>query len=327
MKIICNRILLSACIACIPTLYASSPSILYRNEDTDRAQGLMLYAPLDVSTEGIADFLRHVYNRKEYLDVLPNNMSHLMQLLEHGKNSNQTRAYTQSIIKLFSNKLKAAQYINAYAFSSLLAELPDLLSHHFEYKRLDSFDAHKEMINTILYETFLAKYEAFKQNPKDFFNSLSHDILDTLHQDGTSIQDEDISIDELRQTIIRFLEGSTAKLVWSPDEHSKIWESVKTISKQFETLVEHNIISDQNDLDDLFWSLIHRFSYFLQLASPELPVEFYETVKSDLASEQLLLLELEEQEELIESKRDCLTQAIFEGQARRQAIDMGVIVG
>lgn len=307
----------------MPTVYASS---LYRNEDIDRNEGLMLFAPVDVSDEGIANFLKHVYNRKEYLDVLPNNMNHLVQFLQHGKDKQQNREYTQSVIRLFSNKLKAAQYINAYAFSSMLTELPELVADHFEYIRADSFDAHKEMLNTILYETFLAKYENFKRDPKEFFDTLSHEILDTLHQDVPNLQEVDISADELRQTIIRFLECSVSKLIWSPDEYGKIWQNVKKISKQFELLVEYNVITDQNDLDDLYWSLIHRFCYFLQLASPELPVEFYEEIKNDLASAEMLLLELEEQEELIESKRDCLTQAIFEGQARKQAIDMGIIV-
>lgn len=321
MKAKLHSILLSMCVtACIPTIYAY-------NQEIDRNEILRLFAPVDVSTEGIANFLKNVYNRKEYLDVLPNNMSHLVQFLQHGKDSQQNREYTQSVIRLFSNKLKAAQYINAYAFSLMLTEFPELVVDHFEYKRADSFDARKEMLNTILYETFLAKYDNFKKNPKDFFDALSHEILDTFHQDVPSLQNEDISADELRKTIIRFLECSVAKLIWSPDEHGKVWQNVKTIAKHFETLVEYNIITDSNDLDDLYWSLIHRFCYFLQLASPELPVEFYEEIKNDLASTELLLLELEEQEELIETKRDCLTQAIFEGQARKQAIDMGVIVG
>jgi len=308
----------------MPCSHASS-SILYRNEDDDRNEGLMLHAPVDVSPDGVASFLRHVFNHKDYIEVLPHNMNHLMQLLQNAKDTHQTRAYAKSVIKLFSNKLKAVSYINAYTFSQILGQLPETLSIHFVYKRPDTFDSYKEMINNILYETFLSKYESFKKDPTEFFGSLSHEILDTLQQDLPDTQ-EDISTDDLRQTLIRFLEISLNKLIWHPDEHEKIWENVKIISHQLKTLMEHNILNDTNDIDDLYWSLIHRFCYFLQIAGPQLSVEFYETIKNDLANQQLLLLELEEQEELIETKRDCLTLAILEGQARKQAIDMGVIV-
>ncbi len=318
-----------ALIICVTTfmtsMQASSASALYRNAHEDRTESLHFYAPLDVSPEGIRDFLQSVYNRQEYIEILPNNLSHFIQFLQHGKKTHQTRGFAKSVIKLFSNKLKAVQYINAYAFSLTLAELPNLLEEHFSHKRTTALDTYKETINSILYSTFLSKYDFFKKNPKDFFDSLSLEILNTIENDLPIIH-EDISCDELRQTLVRFLEISLGKLIWNPSEHEKIWDNFKTISRQFEQLMEHNIINDANDIDDLYWSLIHRFCFFLEVAAPELPVEFYEAIKNDLATQQLLLLELEEQEELIETKGNYLMQAILQGQAKKQAADMGIIL-
>ena len=49
-------------------------------------------------------------------------------------------------------------------------------------------------------------------------------------------------------------------------------------------------------------------------------------MKNDIATQQLLLLELEEQEELIGTKRNHLTQVIMEGQAKKEAAAAGIIV-
>lgn len=55
----------------------------------------------------------------------------------------------------------------------------------------------------------------------------------------------------------------------------------------------------------------------LEIANPDLPVDFYETMKNDIASQQLLLFELEEQEPLIEPKAKWLIRTVMEGHAKK----------
>lgn len=300
-------------------------TVTYRSEDVEREQGLSLYSPVDASPDGIKNFLQHVYNRNEYIEILPTNLSHIVQFLKHGKKNNQSRAYVKSVIKLFSNKLKGVQYINAYAYSFMLAEFPNLLGDYFLIKRPTGLNKYKDTLNSILYQTFLSKYDFFKKSPQEFFDLLSQEIIETLQHDLPMLSD-DISTEELRNTLVRFLEIGINKLVWHPEEHDKIWASVKSISRQLEALMENNIIDDANDLDDLFWTLIHRFSYFLDLAHDSLPAKFFEMVKNDIATEQLLLVELEEQEALITSKRDHLLQIVRGGLARKQGVAKGLIL-
>jgi len=303
----------------------ANQTMLFKSEDIEREEGLNFYAPVDMSPDGIKNFLQQVYNRSEYFELLPTNLTHLLDFLRNGKKNNQSRAYIRSVVKLFSNKIKGVQYINAYAFSFMLADFPHLLSDYFLIKRPNGLNKYKEELNSILYQTFLAKYDFFKKSPQEFFDSLSQDIIETLQHDLPALSD-DVGPDELRHTLVRFLEISINKLIWHPEEHTKIWASVKGISNQLEALMEHNIIDDANDLDDLYWTLIHRFCYFLDLAHADLPIKFLETIKEDIATQQLLLIELEEQEPLITSKRDHLLQAVRAGIARKQAIDKGIVV-
>jgi hypothetical protein len=297
--------------------------IAYVNEELEIENAL--YNPVKFSASGVRFYLKHAYNRPEYIqDILPSNLSHFIQFLQHGKKTKQTRAYLKSVFKLFNNKVKAAPYLNAYTFSTMLEQLPELLGDHFVIARLDSLDKYKESINDILYSNFLAKYDVFKKKTHEFFDGLSQEIINVLQSD-ISLLEESVSVVELRQTMIRFLEIGSGKLVWSPDEPDAIWDSVKKISTQLEALMDINIINDSNDLDDLYWSLIHRFCFFLDVAGNQLPLSFYDKVKNDIATQQLLLLELEEQEPVLEPKAKWLMRAIVQAQAKREGTEKGII--
>ena len=126
--------------------------------------------------------------------------------------------------------------------------------------------------------------------------------------------------------LFRFLDIALSKLIWNAQEPEQIWDSFKTITKNLENLMEHHIINDLDDLDDLLWTLIHRFCYFLDIVRPELPSAFYEQIKDDLTNQQLALLTIEEQEPLIEPKNSYLLQAVIEGQARKQGAEKGLLL-
>lgn len=291
---------------------------------TDTTQALR--APIQLSAAGIDAFLRTTFNNPIYTsDILPHDFSHFIQLLQHSKSMTQhRRAFVKSVIKLFGNKIKGAQYINAYAFSVMLDQIPDLFEEYFSLKRILDPAHSRKKVYSILEETFLNKFDQFKEKPREFLDTLSHDIIENLQKD-TELITEDISIEQLRQSIVRFLEMCVTKLVWSPEDHEAIWDSVKKISKQFEVLIDRTIITDSSDLDDLYWSLIHRFCFFVDITGSDLPIEFYEKIRNDIATQQLLLLELDEQEKSIEPKLAHLKRALFNGEAKKRAIDNGIV--
>ena len=65
-------------------------------------------------------------------------------------------------------------------FLCTLEQLPELLDRIFSSTINVDATTHKETINSILYETFMSKYDRFKKNPKEFFDSLSLEILDSI---------------------------------------------------------------------------------------------------------------------------------------------------
>lgn len=306
------------CICFIPSLISSK-----NIEDRNSKQ-------TSTSPQAFLQSIEPELKKPEYRqEILPNNFSYFIQLLEYGNKTKQSRAYIQSVFRLFGNMLKGGQYVNAYVFSDLLGKLPELLKGNFMLYKMSAFlpynvlndleilDRFQQTVTTMMYTKFTSSYDQFKQDPEKFLDELSHTI--------TQIAEEEVSIEQLRQTIIRFLETALNKLVWSPENKEKVWESVKTIAQSMSTLMEHNIIDDINDLDDLFWTLVHRFCFFIELTSAELPITFYEKIKKDIASQQLLLFELEEQESFIESKTDCLMRTVMTCEAKKRAHDKGII--
>lgn len=294
----------------------------YQRADGTQEKLLKFYTPITTNAAGISYFLRHMYNEPEYAqDFLPNDFSHVHQLLSR----KQTRAYAQSVLRLFSNKLKSSSYINAYAFAGILEQLPTLLEPYFMVSRAQELDHLRSKINTLLYARFLEKFTDFKSNPTLFFNDLSQDIIDALNTNQFDVGD--ISIEELRKTTLIFLEIALNKLIWSPHDTIDTWKLVRTLSDHILKLGECNVVPDVDDLNDLCISLIQRYCYFLDVTASDLPIEFYAAVKEDLANNMPAFLKIAEQEDIVDSKVNQLQRSLTLCEARARAFKYGIITG
>lgn len=281
--------------------------------------------PLKFTRSGIRCFLRHSFNRVEYAqDFLPHNFSHLIQFLQFGNSTEQTTAYFQSTVRLFSNKLKSSRYLNAYVFADLLEDLPIVLQKQFEPIQTSSsiFETIKSKIKETLYSVFLSQFSLFKSNPEQFFNDLSEELV--IAANGAKALEEKVDHERLAQQLIRFLEIGINKLIWSPSDQEEIWESIKVIAKHLETMMHKKMINE-DDLDDLFKSLIERFCYFLEATGTDLSIEVVQNIKKEINGGQLLFVELEEQEQYIETKKERLLDVLSHTEARILARNKGII--
>lgn len=285
-----------------------------------------LFLPITFTPQGIDYFLKVLYNRPEYgTEFLPNNFSHFLQFLEHGVETKQTASYAQSVIKLFSNKLKSASYINAYVFEDMLLALHTSIKHYFVAPQPRTTAQLKENINDVLYTSFLSQFDFFKKDPKTFFDSVSHEILTSLNYELLgSIQE--LQKEQLRQTLIRFLELCASKLIWSPEDPADIWPSIKKTCSHVARLTHDGILQDTDFVDDLYWSLTHRLCFFIDLCGTELPLNFYQTAQKDITNKNILLCKLDEQEKVITPKADLLMQSLATGEAKARAYQQHGII-
>jgi hypothetical protein len=273
---------------------------------------------VDLSNNGFHNFVCQRYNNPEYVDFLANDFKDLVEFLEYGIHSHQSRMYTQQVVRLFSNEIKRTSYVNSDAFSIVLQKMPRLLESFFVPPKRADLHVLQENINSLLYNSFLQKFSLFKESPDSFLNELTAQIVQVLN---TGEHENDISIEELRKTVIIFLEGSLSKLIWSPLDGVNTWRSVKTIAQQLATLMDCSIITDVDDLNSLYITLVERYCFFIDVASLDLPAPFYEEMKKDiLASADHRLFMIEEQDDLIQSKKDRLMTVITAAELQAQEI-------
>jgi hypothetical protein len=285
-----------------------------------------MYAPVSFTSEGVNGFLKGVYNHGDYSkDVLPNSFSHFLQFLEYGKKTKQKDHFIKSVVRLFNKKLKATTYVNAYAYSRMLEQLPLYVHQYVAPQELRNLKPLKDQVGDLIYGAFVSRFSMCKQNPDMFLSGLSSEILDVINKEGSLLQDA-VAKEQVRQQIIRFLEVGLSKLVWSPQEPEQVWESVKHIASQLASLPEHHVITDSDDLDDLNWSLVTRFCFFLDIAGDELPATFYTKVKEEVAKHDIPFLETAEQEVNMEKKSDYLMHALLKSEATALAKEKGIVV-
>jgi hypothetical protein len=293
---------------------------------TDRFD--IFWKPVKYSQSSIKCFIKHSYNNLAYA---PKFLAfgfgyHIVPLLSYAHLNQQPRAYIKSIIKLFGQKSKSTPYINAFSYFEFLETLPPLLSPYCVVQQKD-YMLDQESIKQCLYNFFLTDFNSLKTDPESAFNKLSVAICQQLQQAAVirKEQRQDISIKELQYDMFHFLEITLSKLIWSAQDQKSVWESVKAISAILTDLQQHNILPSLDSLDELFWTLISRFCYFLEIEGAELNEPAFHAISQDLASGDLLLWTLPEREAYITTKAKSLKTALISAEIRSRAYKMGLI--
>lgn len=273
-----------------------------------------------VFTQGVSQYLQTTFNDPLYvLEILPHSFAHVIELLQHGRDTKKPKIYFKSVLRLFADEYKRT-CVNAYAFGDFLVHLPSLLKEQFIIDASKAFESLKDMVNEMLLSTFVAKFPEFKANPGTFLESVSQDIEDAV---------------ELRKLVQLFLEVTLSKLVWNPDDKEKTWENVKKIGQSLQTLYKNQMIANQDDLNSLYLTLVERYCFFLDLTQKQLiqTPSFYQKIRDDIASRSISFLELAEQEQYLETKSQRILRVvhraqeeIYREQVKMRARQEGIVI-
>ncbi len=278
--------------------------------------------PVKFTRSGIRCFLKHVFNRAEYCqEFYPHSFSHVIEFLEYGCRTDQDLEYIISTLRLFNNKLKGSRFVTATAYSTLLEQLPSVIAPYAKPKEESVWENIQHTIKSILYNSFLTRFSFFKEEPDTFFTDISDQITQAVSQE---LIEDRVTHEQFKQTLVRFLENGLNKVVWCPVGEEDVWKSVKQISSQLHSLYEQNILNE-DELDDLYKSLLEQFCHFLDLCGSDLPAEVINHIKEDIEAGELNFLVLEEQEEYIETKSERLTRALMQTEAKAFARGFGIV--
>lgn len=319
-----SRIFLLTYIILFPILnYATEKDANKQHIDNNNTNMMQFFFRQPKYTRSsIKCFLKHIYNNNKYAqNFLSLNFSHIATFLSYSNETDLPRDYIAKIMTLFGQKLKSTTYINSYAFCDLLEVLPSLIKSHFNQEKEKNCKI--ESFKECLYSYLLTDFKKLKENPNTALEELSNKIYNIAFRDAD--QSQDISIIKLQHAVISFLEIALSKLIWSPIDQEEVWLSVKSIAHNIEQLHNNNIIPDVYFLDQLLWSLVYRFTYFLGLAGAELSQKCYQVIQEDLATQESALWSLPEQEAFITTKLAYLEEYLLEAEIRSRAYQEGII--
>lgn len=280
---------------------------------------------------GITDFLKLTFNHPLYArETIPCHLHDLQALLNQGRIVPNPVPYSKALFKLFGNKIKGAPYVSAYGLLELLEQLPLSLDYLKELKPLDVTSAHYyDELHNLLYDAFLTKFDELKENPNVFFTMLTNNVINLVSKNLTKPTIEIIhneTLIDIQPIFIRFLDTALNKLMWNTKEAENIWITTKGIATELESLYDKEFIHELSDLDDLYWTLIHRFALFLDLSANKLPLELLHDMHNEVVSGNLIFLSIKEQEPYLQTKKHVLEAALTSAISKRLSYEHGLFI-
>ena len=129
-------------------------------------------------------------------------------------------------------------------------------------------------------------------------------------QTNQCVTKQNIEVEQLKKDVLRFFEIAANKLVWAAQDDVQVWQVCNRLADECSICLQAKVLPE-DALDDLCWSIIHRFCYFLDLFASSLSIDFYEQILHDLKNKpDLNLICLQEQEDLMTTKQNFLTHKI-----------------
>jgi len=287
--------------------------------------------------KSLSNYIQDVYNKRGYADTLSQDGTHIIELLELGNELNLDITTVYTCLRLFYNKIKACELVDDTVIIQVLNSMPFLLERFFHEdtqpeNKLLNLDFLKKMTQDMIFAQFTNHFSLFETQPQTFIANLSEQITQAMAEEVEKIKQITTKQNEtmfmktrLRQMVIRFFELSINKSVWQMHSYEGIWNSFLTIANGLQLLGIHKIIDHMDDLDDLLWSLVHRFAFFLDLRGSTLPPQFFEEVESDLESGAVFFLEDAELDEAIKNKKDVFIEALIHAKAKSIAFRQGIL--
>ena len=273
------------------------------------------------------NFIKEVYNEKGYAKKLSQDGSDIIDALKVSSGLKLNAEYDYTWLRLFHNKAKECEMVDDTVLLQLLESLPTLLERHFSEEKeynAPSFNFLKESIEKTLIFKFTDHLTDFQNDPNTFMSDMSAQIAKQFRQEVKKAEKTFTKQENqwrLRQVTIKLLEVLANKTVWDHSAYEGVWPSVISCANGFQLLGSHGILDHMDDLDDLQWSLTHRFKYFIKQVGSQMPMAFYEEIENDLTSRIVFFLETQEQDTGVKSKKEVLMETLQKAKAKAVAFE------
>jgi hypothetical protein len=313
------------------------------NKETQNLRSVKSASRTAIFNENMVAEAKHLCNSGVYRSFSEDGQE-LIEFWFKAKELNLGEEQAYTCMRLFYNNIKSCEIIDDTVTKQFAKAAPELFDKYFEVKitPTEPIDLIRANVESLLLNQFINRVETFKNAPDVFVSKLSAEpkpevFISKLSSDITNIvksrlaiihQDKDDSEfrEKLRNMIIRFIDSMVGKTFWYVDSYRGIWSSFLEIADSLFKIGRRRIINDQDNLDELWHSLVTRFTWWLDLKGSELPVEFYKQIEDDLHNNVVFFLEAPEQDDGIIRKKELLAEAILKAKAKAIAYEHAGVI-
>ncbi len=291
----------------------------------DAIAQLPLEKKFDIVDSSCMTFLDRHYNDPHYVDHLAHNLDHLIIILRTFKSilgvHGNLPAYT--MFKLFTDKIKACELVDYTVVEQIINYLPALVGHYFkEEAPTGNNDPLIQLLQTTIAGYINIIGPNFTQH-KALSQNITADINMIVQEQLQNKEETMIARMRLRFMIMRFIDTLLSKVVWSQISYQSNWSSFLKIAHNLERLSMRGIIDHADDLDSLYWALVHRYCYFITLTGSFFPPAFYHEMEDDLDAGNVPFLYHEQ--DAVTPKIVVLQSAILQAKIKCAALVQGIV--
>ena len=254
------------------------------------------------------------YNAFNYADIISQDAQHLLTLLKTIKSidlGEDKIVYSYTVCKLFNDKIKQAELVDATTLNQILKALPSLVGDYFAKQEEDlseAFTRMQEHHQSILLSQFTNHLPLSQDTAENRALELTNGLFQTTATHVKSMLVHNEEKIRFQQMIVRLLENVIGRSCWSLTNYESFTPSLIETADGVLSLVKTGVLDHIDDYDSIMWSLTHRAAYFLNLTT--FPLDFYQHLESQLNFGEIQFLEEEEQDSHIKSKKELFVEAL-----------------
>jgi hypothetical protein len=217
-------------------------------------------------------------------------------------------------LRKFYNTLKGCLMIDDSVVHQVLPEMVHLLKPYLNYQEeIDlSITTIQKRSEQFIAGCFAKYSNMLQEQPNDFLLKLSRGTARIAYD---ALEGEDDFAEQrrarerLRHLVIQIADLMVSKVTWAPHAFESLQPSLMRIGADLCSLGEANILIHMDDFKDVFWTLVQRVKFFIDLNASVLPSDCFKMIKEDVDNHVFYFLEYEEHQDLREDLLRALTAA------------------
>ncbi|MBT4595176.1 hypothetical protein HOD08_04860 [bacterium] len=276
-------------------------------------------------SETVVRYVKNMFNTVESSE-LELDASSFLDFTKMGSEVSLDMESAYTCLRLFYNKMKGCEALQDSVTHNILEALPEFLARYFEPEQSMTYSLEflRKDLERRMVDHFTNHKDQLSAEPTYFFAKAAREISTAAHDQFRNPESPLLNHTEwcerLRQVSVRLVELCLGKTVWCEQSFESIIPSFTRVGYLAQQLAVRGILTQYDDLDDIYWSLCQRFKSYLKVVGHMYPVSFFENAEDAVVSGEVFFLE-GEQDDGIKGKAELIFDALRETKLKAMARD------